>query len=168
MRLRTLVVVALLTALSFAADPPNFSGIWKIDPQKSDWGPQPAPLQVQYVIRHVGATIAFNYTLDGNTSRVDIVPDNEERVTNTTEETAVWTRAHWSGNVLVLEARERKRFGTQGASGPSWTSKWTLSEDGKELIIDRTLRNAGAEAAQHLVFARQPLPPKPQGKDEGK
>lgn len=168
MRFRSFVFVVLLSALAFAADPPNFSGIWKIDPQKSDWGPQPTPAQVEYVIRHVGATISFNYTMDGNTARVDIVPDNEERVTNTTEETATWTRAHWSGNALILEARERKRFGTQGATGPTWTSRWTLSDDGKEFIIDRTLRNAGMEAVQHLVFERQPLPPKTHGKDEGK
>lgn len=137
-----------------------------MDPQKSDWGPQITPESVEYVIRHVGATIAFNYTQDGKTSRVDIVPDNEERITDTTDETAVWTRAHWSGDVLVLEARVRKRYGTQGATGPSWTSRWTLSEDGKELIIDRTLRAQGEEANQHLVFERQPLPPKKS--DEGK
>ena len=162
MRFRTSLIVVLVSALAYAAAQPNFSGIWKIDPEKSDWGPQPTPLQVQYVIRHVGATISFNYTLDGHTSRVDIVPDNEERVTDTTDENAVWTRAHWAGPALVLEARERKRFGTQSATGPSWSSRWTLSEDGKELIIDRTLRNAGQEAVQHLVFTRQPLPPKTQ------
>jgi hypothetical protein len=162
MRFRTSVIVLLLSALSYAAAQTNFSGIWKIDAEKSDWGPQPAPSQVEYVIRHVGATISFNYTLDGHTSRVDIVPDNEERVTDTTDENAVWTRAHWSGGALVLEARERKRFGTQAATGPNWTSKWTLSDDGKEFIIDRTLRVAGQEAVQHLVFIRQPLPPKTQ------
>jgi len=166
MRFRKLLIVVLLSALAYAAAQPNFSGIWKIDPEKSDWGPQPAPLQVEYVIRHVGSTIAFNYKQDGRMTRVDIVPDNEERVTDTTEEIATWTRAHWSGDALVLEARQRKRFGTESVTGASWTSKWTLSDDGKELIIDRTLRAAGAEASQHLVFTRQPVPPK--RSDEGK
>ena len=168
MRFRTLLIVVLLSALACAAAQPNFSGVWRIDAEKSDWGPQPAPMQVEYVIRHVGPTIAFNYKQDGRMTRVDIVPDNEERITDTTEEMATWTRAHWSGDVLVLEARQRKRFGTEGVIGASWTSKWTLSDDGKQLIIDRTLRAAGAEASQHLVFERQPLPPKTQGKDEGK
>jgi hypothetical protein len=162
MRLRLIIICLFLTVLSFAATPPNFSGIWKMDPGKSEWGPQTPPNSVEYVIRHLGAKISFNYTQDGNTSRVDITPDNEERITSTTEENATWTRAYWSGNVLVLEARERKRFGTQANSGPSWTSRWSLSPDGQEFIIDRTLRSGGEEAVQHIVFARQPIPPKGQ------
>jgi hypothetical protein len=162
MHARLLATCVLLLTLSFAATQPNFSGIWKIDPQKSDWGPQPAPASVEYVIRHIGSKVSFNYTQDGKTSRVDITPDNEERITNTTDENATWTRAYWSGSVLVLEARERRRFGTQSATGPTWTSRWSLSDDGQEFIIDRTLRSAGQEAVQHLVFARQPLPTKNQ------
>ncbi len=162
MRVRIVIVLLLFMQLSFAAAQPNFSGIWKIDPEKSDWGPQTPPKSVEYVIRHIGSKISFNYSQDGDVSRVDITPDNEERITSTTPELAVWTRAHWEGDVLVLEARERKRFGTQGNGGASWTSRWTLSGDGQVFTIDRTLRNAGAEATQHLVFTRQPIPPKEQ------
>jgi hypothetical protein len=162
MRTYLIVICLLLADLSFAATPPNFSGIWKMDSEKSDWGPQTPPFSVEYVIRHVGSKISFNYTQDGKTSRVDITPDNEERVTNSTDENATWTRAYWSGDALVLEARERRRFGTQGNVGPSWTSRWTVAPDGQQLIIDRTIRNAGEEAVQHLVFKRQPIPPKGQ------
>lgn len=163
MRVHLIIITSLiLVGLSFAAVQPNFSGIWKMDAEKSDWGPQSAPVSVDYVIRHVDSKVSFNYTQDGKTSRVDITPDNEERITSTTEENATWTRAYWSGDVLVFEARERKRFGTQGNVGPSWTSRWTLSPDGQELIIDRTIRNAGEEAVQHLVFTRQPIPTKSQ------
>jgi hypothetical protein len=133
-----------------------------MDGEKSDWGPQSAPMSVEYVIRHIGSKISFNYTQDGNTARVDITPDNEERITSTTEENATWTRAYWAGDVLVLEARERKRFRTQGNVGPSWTSRWTLSADGQQLNIDRTIRSAGDQLVQHLVFTRQPLPQKGQ------
>ena len=162
MRIYLILIALFAVTPSFAATPPNFSGIWKMDAQRSDWGPQPSPNSVEYVIRHIGAKISFNYTQDGKTSRVDLIPDNEERITGNNEENATWTRAYWSGDVLVLEARERKRFGTQAATGPSWTSRWTLSADGQEFVIDRTLRNQGQEAEQHLVFSRQPLPPKSQ------
>lgn len=157
---RLICFVFCFVALACAAEQPNFSGIWKMDSEKSDWGPQTPPHSVEYVIRHVGSKISFNYTQDGTTSRVDITPDNEERITNSNGEFATWTRAYWQGSVLVLEARERKRFGTQNYVGPTWTSRWSLSTDGKELIIDRTLRNAGAEAVQRVVFTKQPLPPR--------
>jgi hypothetical protein len=162
MRAYLVLICLFLVTLSSAAMQPNFSGIWKMDAEKSDWGPQSAPVSVEYVIRHVGSKISFNYTQDGKTSRVDITPDNEERITSTTEENATWTRAYWSGDTLVLEARERKRFGPAANLGPSWVSRWTLSPDGQQFIIERTIRNAGEEAAQHLVFSRQPIPPKGQ------
>jgi hypothetical protein len=162
MRIFLIIFGLLAITPSFAATPPNFSGIWKMDSQKSDWGPQPQPQSVEYVIRHVGSKVSFNYIQDGKISRVDIIPDNEERITNTNEENATWTRAYWSGDELVLEARERRRYGTQAATGPSWVSRWSLSPDGQEFIIERTLRNEGQEAAQHLVFTRQPIPPKDQ------
>src|SRR5437879_3745758 len=154
MRTYLIVICLLLVGLSFAAAQPNFSGIWKMDAEKSDWGPVSAPVSVEYVIRHVGSKISFNYTQDGMTSRVDITPDNEERITSTTAENATWTRAYWSGDVLVLEARERRRFGTQTNVGPSWTSRWSLSSDGQQFIIDRTIKNGSEAAVQHLVFTR--------------
>jgi hypothetical protein len=157
MRNRSIIVLFLFMALTCLYAQPNFSGIWKMDPEKSDWGPQTPPLSAEYVVRHIGAKISFNYSQDGTITRVDITPDNEERITSNTEDTAVWTRAYWSGNVLVLESRERKRFGTQAATGASWSSRWSLSEDGKELIIERTIRNASGEATQRMVYRKQPL-----------
>jgi hypothetical protein len=161
MRIRTLLVFSFfLILVSVATAQPNFSGIWKMNAEKSDWGPQTAPHSVEYVIRHVGAKISFNYSQDGQMSRVDITPDHEERITSQNDVIATWTRAYWSGDELVLEARERRRFGTQGNTGPSWTSRWSLSADGKEFIIKRTIRNAGMEAEQKIVFDKQPLPAK--------
>jgi len=152
-----LMLILLLTTFSVAADTPNFSGFWKLDLEKSNFGPQPAPQSADYVIRHVGSTISFNYTQDGKTSRVDLTPDNEERITSTTAETAVWTKSYWSGSVLVIESRERKRYGTQAAVGIGWTSRWTLSSDGHELLIDRKIHTSDGDIEQHVVCVRQPL-----------
>ena len=157
---RVFLVPVFFIAVGLAAvSQPNFSGIWKLDPTKSDFGPQTVPNEAEYIVRHIGSKLSFNYIQDGNISRIDVTPDNEERITNTNEETAVWTRAYWSGNILVFEARERKRFGTQGATGANWTSRWTLSPSGSELIIDRVLRNGETEVVQHMVYSKQPLKP---------
>lgn len=159
MRARLLFVPIILTALiCTAADTPNFSGFWKMDSAHSDFGPQTAPESAEYVVRHVGATIAFNYTQDGKTVRVDLIPDNEERVTSETAETAVWTKCYWSGSVLVIESREKQRFGTQASSGVSWTSRWSLSPDGKELTVEKKIHTGDGEFTQKVLFVKQPLP----------
>jgi hypothetical protein len=155
--IRHIALILLLLTGALWAQTPNFSGIWKMDAAQSDYGPQTPPLSSEYVIRHIGSKISFNYTQDGVTSRTDIMPDNEERVTSSSDETNIWTRTHFSGGVLVLEARERRKFGTQAATGTGWTSRWSLSPDGKQLIIERTLRNSTAEAKQRIVYEKQAL-----------
>jgi hypothetical protein len=152
-----LFLIAAMAAASWAVEAPNFSGIWTLDLQKSDFGAQTPPQSAEYVVRHVGATIAFNYTQDGKTTRIYLVPDNEERVTSTNEETAVWTKCYWSGNVLIIESRERKRFGTQSGIGMGWTSRWSLSADGHELLIDRKLHTPDGDVDQHVVCVKQPM-----------
>ena len=157
MRIRWLVVWCVLLATCWAADTPNFSGIWKVDIAKSDYGPQTPPQSAEYVVRHVGATISFNYTQDGKTARIDLTPDNEERITSTTEETAVWTRSYWSGTVLIIESRERKRYGKQESVGMGWTSRWSLSDDGQQLLIERKIHTVDGDIDQHVVCEKQPL-----------
>jgi hypothetical protein len=152
-----LLLIVALAASCWAAGTPNFSGIWKLDLEKSDFGPQTAPQSAEYVVRHVGATISFNYTQDGKTTRFDLTPDNQERITSTNDETAVWTKSYWSGGVLVIESRERQRFGIQAGIGMGWTSRWTLSPDGHELLIDRKLHMPDGEVNQHVVCVKQPL-----------
>ena len=153
----SLVAIVLLATCTWAAETPNFSGYWKMDLSKSEFGPQTPPQTAEYVIRHVGATISFNYTQDGKTSRVDLTPDNEERVTSTTEETAVWTKSYWSGNVLVIESREKRRYGTQESNGVGWTSRWSLSADGQELLIERKIHTPDGVIEQHVVCEKQAL-----------
>ena len=157
MRIRLLFVPIVLITTALAAQTPNFSGIWKMNLEKSDFGPQTAPQSAEYVVRHVGATVAFNYTQDGTTTRVDLTPDSEERVTSSTDETAVWTKCYWSGNVLVIESRERKRYGSQAAIGLTWISRWSLSPDGHELLIERKIHTPEGDVSQRVICDKQPL-----------
>jgi len=157
MRIRLVLIPFLLIATVLAAQTPNFSGIWKMNLEKSDFGPQPPPESAEYVVRHVGSTIAFNYTQDGKTIRVDLVPDNEERVTSENDESAVWTKCYWSGNVLVIESRERKRYGSQPVVSMGWMSRWSLSPNGQELLIERKLHTPDGDISQRVICDKQPL-----------
>jgi hypothetical protein len=160
MRKAVIVMSFVFATLAWGSTQPNFSGIWKMDPERSDWGPQTPPQSAEYVVRHIGSKISFNYSQEGKVTRVDLTPDNEERITSSTEDSATWTRAYWSGDTLVMESRERKRYGMQANTGAGWTSRWSLSADGQELIIDRKIRSGNLEATQRIVYKKQPLPAK--------
>ncbi len=51
------LAAALLTAGAFAADTPNFTGEWKLNAAKSDFGQRPAPDKLERKITHEGDKI---------------------------------------------------------------------------------------------------------------
>ena len=148
-----LVTAVLAQTPAPAAARPNFSGIWKMDPKKSDFGGMGAPLSAEYVIRHVGSKLVFDYTQDGRTSRVEIIPDADERVTESAGEIETLTRAYWSGPVLVIEARQRPRSPSSSAA-VKWTSRWSLSQDRQVLTIERHISTPVGDSDQKVVFLR--------------
>ena len=143
-----------LAAAAQTKPTPNFSGYWKLDQEKSDFGGAPGPESAGYVIRHIGAKLAFDYTQESHTSRVEITTDGQEHMTDSNEEAEVWTRAFWDGQVLVFEARQKARP-AHSPSGIKWTSHWTLSPDGRTLSIDRRITAPQGELHQVLVFDRE-------------
>jgi len=148
---------ALLLALAAAAQSrptPNFSGYWKMNPEKSDLGGAPPPESAGYVIRHIGAQLAFDYSQDSKTTRVEITTDGQERMTDSNNEAEVWTRSFWEGPVLVFEARQKGRP-AHPAPGIRWTSRWKLSDDGQSLTIERVITAPQAQLKQVLVFDRE-------------
>lgn len=153
-----LLVFALLLALATAAaqskPTPNFSGYWKLDPEKSDFGGGPGPESAGYVIRHICAKLTFDYTQESHTSRVEITTDGQEHMTDSNDQAEVWTRAFWEGSGLVFEARQKARP-AHPPSGVKWTSHWTLSPDGQALTIDRRITAPQGELHQVMVFNRE-------------
>jgi hypothetical protein len=152
------VCCCLLLALTLLAQPtptPNFSGYWKLDAEKSDFGGAPVPGSARYVIRHIGAKLTFDYTQESKTSRVEITTDGQERMTDSNADTELWTRAFWEGPVLVFEARQRPRP-AHDAPAIKWTSRWKLSPDSQTLTIERQITGPqGEQLNQLLVFDRE-------------
>lgn len=152
--LTTLLCLALAASAQTAAKP-NFTGVWKMDPAKSDFGGISAPASAQYLIRQTGATVMLQYTQDGHTSRVDITPDGNERVTETAPDAETWTRAYWSDKVLVLDSRS-KPLASSNRPVIQWTSRWALAPDRKVLTIQRRITVPGSDAVeQNVVFNRE-------------
>jgi len=149
-----MVVLLALAAVAQIKPAPNFSGYWKMDAEKSDFGGAPGPASAGYVIRHLGAKLTFDYIQDSHTSRVEITTDGQEHMTDSNDEAEVWTRAYWDGPVLVFEARQKARP-AHPASGIKWISRWALSPDGQVLTIDRRITAPQGELHQVIAFNRE-------------
>lgn len=153
-RLFSFAVLALAVGTIQAQAKSDFSGTWKIDAAKSDFGPMPAPDSITETIVHQDPSLKANvattggmqgdmkydvaYTTDGKEC-VNKVGDNEFKST-----------LNWDGDALVVE--------TKGSfSGTDFTSKdrWSLSADGKTLTVTRHLSSAMGEADMKEVFAKQ-------------
>ena len=155
---KSAVVCCLLVGLTAAAQtrpaPPNFSGYWRLNSEKSDFGGAPAPESAEYVIRHLGGKLTFDYTQDSHTTRVDVTTDGQERMTDSNADAEIWARAFWDGPVLVFEARQRPRPAHE-VPAVKWTSRWKLSADAQTMTIERQITGPQAQLTQVLAFNRE-------------
>jgi hypothetical protein len=79
-----------------------------------------------------------NYTTDGKES------------TNTIRERESKSIVKWDGDVLLFETK-----GKFGDNDFTMNDKWTLSEDGKALTINRRMSSSFGDADQKVVFEKQ-------------
>lgn len=140
MRPRRRVLALLLclgTALSFAKDRPNFTGSWKLDPAKSDFGRLPPPTKYELKVDHQEPNLRFITTRSGqngeSTNDAKYVT-NGSPATNQTRMGEVKGTASWKGDTLLIE----NKLTFQG-NEIQQQDTWTLSEDGKTLQINSHL-----------------------------
>lgn len=152
-RVLSLALLALAAGLVQAAAKTDFSGTWKANPGKSDFGPMPAPDTLVEKIAHEDPTMKVNvaqtggqgdmtydmvYTTDGKES-VNKVGDNEFKTT-----------LKWEGDDIIAD--------TKGSfEGNDFTAKdrWTLSDGGKTLTVQRHISTAMGEFEMKLVLEKQ-------------
>ena len=110
---------------------PNFSGHWKLDKSKSDFGSGPQPNQVIEVIDHHEPTLVVN-TTTGQSGREDKrsvrhTTDDAENINMVAGHT-MKTKTHWEGNSLVTVVRDER--------GLQLTETRNLSKDGKTETVE--------------------------------
>ncbi len=151
-----LLCLSLLTlAIGFVAQAKtDYSGTWKLDTSKSDFGPIPPPDTLTETITHqdpsLKASVAstggpqgdmkydINYTTDGKEC-VNKVGDNEFKST-----------LNWEGDDLVVNTK-----GSFGGNDFTSKDRWTVSSDGKTLTVTRHLASAMGEADVKEIFTKQ-------------
>jgi len=151
-RVVTVVFVGLLlcSLTVVAADKPDFSGNWKLNVEKSDFGPMPKPEKADYTIVHKDPEMNVKSVAVGSmgemTNEVKILTDGTE-FTNTIRGQEVKGTAKWDGKTLVVT----QKLEIQGTA-ITFIQKWTLSDDGKSIVQEVNISTPQGEVAQKAVL----------------
>jgi len=150
-------LMLLLATPAWAQGAPNFSGTWKVDIAKSDFGPAPPPESIVMVIDHKEPVIKATTTQKsqiGDTSNDSVVTtdgkENTNRLKGAGLDQDVKSTTKWNGTKLATQ----RTIEVQGMS-ISTTDSWELSADGKVLTISREIRTPQGDFATKTVFNKQ-------------
>jgi hypothetical protein len=150
-----LLAILVLTSLAgaLAAAPPNFSGAWKANIAKSDFGPMPAPTSASSKIDHKDPSLKLVATQVGEqgerTFEMNLSTDGAE-TTNQVGPLTMKCKAKWEGAALLVESKA-----TTDNGDLTINDRWTLSEDGKTLTVTRTFSGPQGEMTIKVVQEKQ-------------
>jgi len=149
-----LVSLFALAALAVAADKPNFSGDWKMNAAKSDFGPIPAPMSFARKVTHAEPSITFEDTQTGTAAG-----DQHDTRTYTTDGKQIAYQANgadvksaatWDGDALQVDSTASVQ-GTDIAI----KDKITLSDGGKTMTDNIHIGSPQGELDFKIVFEKQ-------------
>ena len=138
---------------SSAQQQPNLSGTWTLDLSASKLAAQHRREHDTYMIKMKEPRLQVTHVTDGKNEIFTYVIDGKERMANVPgQSAAIRGKAYWDGDTLVIEKNQDSGdFGTT-----SWTSRYSLSQNGKTLtIIEHVTRSAfSAPFDETLVYDR--------------
>jgi hypothetical protein len=154
MKLKSILLVGAilaLAAISWAADThPDFSGTWKADMAKSDFGPMGGPDGRTDVIEHKDPKIKIKSTVVGGQrpgeSESNYMTDGTESV-NKRGQQDVKTVAKWDGAKLVMNTKTN----FQGAE-ISIKTTYELAANGKTMTIINVIGTPQGDFESKIIF----------------
>lgn len=161
MNRRTLLAVvpalALITlatsSLSFAQEKPNFTGNWKMNADKSDFGPIPKPKKFERIIAQKDNEVFSKTTQGGDqgerTTELKYKVDGSESV-NKLNNQDVKAVASWEGANLVVRSKRE----IQGME-ISQVETWALSPDGKIITVTNAIDTPQGKFGMTIVLDKQ-------------
>jgi hypothetical protein len=152
-----LLFITFLIALSlgsvFAQQKPDFSGTWKLNVAKSEFGVLPAPDSRTDVITHKDPSLSAKVTAEGARGKQEFTAnyttDGKEAV-NKMGEREIKSTVKWAGSSLVVSSKFV--FNDADVVGEA---NWTLSSDGKTLTINQHYASSLGDVDQKFVFEKQ-------------
>ena len=150
-------LVAILASITLAALPAlaasNFSGEWKLNTSKSNFGEMPPPQSMTQKIAHNEPKLKVAVKMSGQMGDIEFesnyTTDGKE-CTNEFNGNTSKSTAKWSGDALLFEIK-----GRFGDNDFTMRDKWTLTEGGKTLTFDRHFSSSMGEGDQKLVFDKR-------------
>ncbi|MGP0072699.1 MAG: hypothetical protein ACLPWF_12300 [Bryobacteraceae bacterium] len=152
--LKICILVAALASIALAADKPNFSGDWKLNPAKSNMGPVPAPTSYTRKVAHAEPSITIEDTQTGTA-----LGDQHDSRTYTTDGKEIAYQANgadvksaatWDGNALQIDSKAS----VQGTDLVI-KDKITMGDDGKTLTDTVHIATPQGDLDLSLVFEKQ-------------
>lgn len=150
----TLMMVLLpMLCASYVAGKPNFTGNWKLNAAKSDFGGMPAPTRFEQKIVHNEPELKVSFLFAGEfgefTADSVYTTDGKECV-NTSSMGESKSTVNWEGDALVVVTK----MDMQGAE-VTMTNKWSLSEDGKTLTVHGHFSSSQGEGDSTIVMDKE-------------
>jgi hypothetical protein len=132
---------------------PNYSGTWKLNTAKSDFGPIPGPDTRTDVVEHNDPALKVSTSQDGAQGKqeytLNMTTDGKE-MTNTPGGLEVKSIGGWEANNLVINVKLKFQDNDVAAK-----TTWLLSDDGKTLTQNQHLTTPMGELDQKMVFEKQ-------------
>lgn len=160
--LMVLVAMIAVAGSSFAQTKPDYSGTWKLNVTKSDFGPVPGPTAQTDVIEQSAQTIKIAVSAEGDGGKTQYT----ETLTTDGKEVAISAdsplahpspevnmqsiTASWDGPTLTVAQKL-----TYGGDPVTGVSHYTLSADGKVLTISSDYQTSAGDASRTFVFDKQ-------------
>ena len=140
-----------LAGAATAADKPNFSGEWKMDPAKSNFGQLPPPTSFVRKIQHKDPSLIIIEEQSANgmqsTTTRSVTTDGKP-ATLQLNGMAASCSAVWDGSDVVAST-------AMDAAGLKFTDRMSLSADGKVLTSKVQIATPQGDADLTIVFNRQ-------------
>jgi hypothetical protein len=149
----TLFVIAAAAGMAMAADKPDFSGDWKLDADKSTFGPMPPPSSMTRKIDHKDPAMTVDearVSEQGDMKTTMKYSTDGKETTNSMMGNDVKSTAVWEGKTLVI-----KSAANFGGSDFKLTDKWTLGEDGKTLTDVLAISGPPGDFEMTFVLVKQ-------------
>jgi hypothetical protein len=148
------LLAAALASIAHAADKPDFSGDWKLNAAKSNFGPVPAPATYTRKVTHAEPSITIENTQTGTP-----MGDQHDTRTYTTDGKEISYQANgadvkaaltWDGDALQLNSKAS----IQGMD-IAIKDKISLSDAGKTMTDAVHVDTGQGEIELTLVFEKQ-------------
>jgi hypothetical protein len=146
--LSTLFIITAAANMALAGDKPNFSGTWKLDMDKSSFGPIPPPESMTRRVDHKDPDISVEMSITGPDLSMSFRYSTDGKETaNSFMGADFKSKAVWEGKALVIH-------NIVDAANKS-TNKWSLSDDGKTLTDVWTVSSPNGDFEVTYVLAKQ-------------